>query len=255
VGTSNQVAVRFGDNGKPINAQVVGRDEGSDLAVIKVDPSSVKGIRPLAFANSDDVKVGDLAVAIGNPLGLPRTATAGIVSGLKREIQAPDGFQIDKVIQTDAPINPGNSGGPLLNERGEVVGVNSQIVATAGGAGGNIGIGFAVPANTVKDIVPKLRTGQKIERPYIGVSTSPSTSGGATVAEVTPGSPADRAGLAQGDVITKVNGQTVMKPDDIASAISANKPGDSISIEVRRGPSAEDVEVELGQRPANLPGG
>jgi putative serine protease PepD len=254
VGTSTRVAVRFGDKGNPVNGRVVGRDEGSDLAVIKVDASAAQGVRPLAFADSDDVKVGDLTVAIGNPLGLPSTATAGIVSGLKREIRSPDGFQIDEVIQTDAPINPGNSGGPLLNERGQVIGVNSQI-ATAGGGGGNIGIGFAVPANTAKEIVPQLRAGQKIERPYIGVSTAPSTSGGATVAEVTPGSPADRAGIGQGDVITKINGEEIQTPDDVAGAITDKKPGDSIDIEVRRGPAAESVQVELGQRPDNLPGG
>jgi putative serine protease PepD len=254
VGNSATVTIRFGEDGKPINAKVVGRDEGSDLAVLKADPASVNGINPLAFANSKDVKVGDLAVAIGNPLGLPQTATAGIISGLERQIQAPDGFQIDEVIQTDAPINPGNSGGPLLNQSGEVIGVNSQI-ATSGAGSGNIGIGFAVPSNTIKDVVPKLRTGQTIERPWLGVSTGPSTSGGAQVGQVVAGSPAERAGLAAGDVITNVDGKSIQEPDDIANAIKDKKPGDSIEVEVRRGTSADPVDVTLGQRPEKATGG
>ena len=254
VGTSATTTIRFGDDGKPINARVVGSDEGSDLAVLKVDPGAVSGIKPLAFANSDDVRVGDLAVAVGNPLGLPQTATAGIISGLERQIQAPDGFQIDEVIQTDAPINPGNSGGPLLNQRGEVIGVNSQI-ATSGAGSGNIGIGFSVPSNTAKDIVPKLRTGQTIQRPWLGVSTGASTSGGAQVGDVVSGSPADRAGLAPGDVITGVDGKDVQEPDDIAAAIKDRKPGDSIEVEVRRGTRADPVDVTLGQRPEKATGG
>jgi putative serine protease PepD len=251
---SNTVRVRFGEDGSPIQARVVGRDEGTDLAVLKVASRSVQGIRPLGWGDSDKVGIGDLAVAIGNPLGLERTATAGIVSGLERTIQAPDGFQIDKVIQTDAPINPGNSGGPLLDRRGQVIGVNSQI-ATSGGGGGNIGIGFAVPSNTAKEIVPKLRTGQKIERPWLGVSTSLSPSGGAEVQEVTPGSPAERAGLGPGDVITRVDGKDVQGPDDIATAISARTPGDKVDVEVRRGPTAEPLDVTLGQRPEQAGGG
>ena len=124
-----------------------GTDPSSDLAVLHVDPGASGPLRPLPLADSSKVRVGDAVVAIGHPFGLDRTATAGIVSGLGREIQAPDGFQIDEVIQTDAPINPGNSGGPLLDARGRVIGVNSQI-ATGGAGGGNVGIGFAVPSNT-----------------------------------------------------------------------------------------------------------
>ena len=138
------------------DARVLGVDASTDLAALKVDASAANGVKPLALADSDKVQVGDTALAIGYPLGLDRTATAGIVSGLERDIQAPNGFSIDKVIQTDAPINPGNSGGPLLNSNGEVIGVNSQI-ATAGGGNGSVGIGFAVPANTVKEVLPAAR--------------------------------------------------------------------------------------------------
>ena len=148
---------------------MLGTDASSDIAVLRVDPSKTGGVKPLALANSDSVQVGDLAVAIGYPLGLDRTATAGIVSGLGRDIKAPNGFSIDKVIQTDAPINPGNSGGPLLDGAGRVIGINSQI-ATTGGGGGSVGIGFAVPSNTVRQVVPRLRTGSAIKRAYLGIS-------------------------------------------------------------------------------------
>jgi putative serine protease PepD len=249
VGESSTVRVKFGDDGRTITGRVTGKDTSTDLAVIRVDRGDIDGIRPLQWGDSDDVKVGDLAVAIGNPLGLPQTATAGIVSGLQREIQAPNGFQIDEVIQTDAPINPGNSGGPLLDQNARVVGVNSQI-ATSGAGSGNIGIGFAVPANTAKDVVPQLESGQAIERPWIGVSTGPAPGGGAEVGEVTPGGPASKAGLRPGDVITSVDGKRITEPDDVAGAISAKKPGDKVDIEVRRsGEGSNTISVDLGNRP------
>jgi putative serine protease PepD len=249
VGTADNVRVKFGDDGKTVSGTVIGRDTSTDLAVVRVDRDAVDTIRPLQFANSDKVTVGDLAVAIGNPLGLPQTATAGIVSGLGREIQAPDGFQIDEVIQTDAPINPGNSGGPLLDQRGRVIGVNSQI-ATSGAGSGNIGIGFAVPANLAKDVVPQLEQGRAPKHPWLGVSTSAAPGGGASVQEVVPGSPADKAGINTGDVIVGVDGKRVAQPDDIASAISDDAPGDEVGVEVRRaGAATDDVEVTLGDRP------
>jgi putative serine protease PepD len=250
VGESTSVRVKFGDDGRTVTGRVVGTDTSTDLAVVKVEESDIDGIRPLQWADSDDVQVGDLSVAIGNPLGLPQTATAGIISGLEREIQAPDGFQIDEVIQTDAPINPGNSGGPLLDDEAKVIGVNSQI-ATSGAGSGNIGIGFAVPSNTAKEVVPQLEQGQAIERPWIGVSTSPALGGGAEVAQVVPGSPAERAGIRTGDVIVGVDGDRVAEPDDVASAISAKAPGDEVTVEVRGrgGSAARDVRVPLGERP------
>ena len=170
-------------------------------------------------------------VAIGHPFGLDRTATAGIVSGVGREIRAPDGFQIDEAIQTDAPINPGNSGGPLLDIRGRVVGVNAQI-ATAGNRG-NVGIGFAVPANTVRDVVPRLSRGEPIVRPYLGVTTAPAPRG-AAIQAVHPGGPAEREGLRAGDVIVGIDGRSVDEPEDVSDAVSAHRPGDEIEVEVIR---------------------
>ena len=228
--------------------------------MLRVDPSSAPPLRVLPLADSNRVRVGDAAIAIGYPLGLDRTATAGIVSGLGREIRAPNGFTIDEVIQTDAPINPGNSGGPLIDANGRVIGVNSQI-ATAGSQG-NVGIGFAVPANTVREVVPSLKGGQAIERPYLGVSTSPSLNGrGAVVQEVTPGGPAEGAGIKassgplseDGDVIVGIDGRAVTEPDDVAQAIEGKKPGDKVTVRVLRNGTETDIEVTLGERPARGP--
>jgi putative serine protease PepD len=252
VGDASQVQVRFSDDGPLHDARVLGVDASTDLAAIKVDENAAEGVRPLRLADSGDVQVGDAAVAIGYPLGLDRTATAGIVSGLERQIQAPNGFSIDKVIQTDAPINPGNSGGPLLNASGEVIGVNSQI-ATAGGSGGSVGIGFAVPANTVREVLPQLERGATPEHPYLGLSTTAVSGGGAQVQQATAGGPAQRAGLEPGDVVTRVDGDTVQSPDDVAAAIDDNQPGDEIDVTVRRGGDERTVTVTLGKRPAQVP--
>jgi putative serine protease PepD len=243
--------VRFGDSGEQVDAEVLGTDISTDLAVLRVDPGSVGPLRPLALANSERVRVGDAVVAIGHPFGLDRTATAGIVSGVGREIQAPDGFQIDEVIQTDAPINPGNSGGPLLDARGRVVGVNSQI-ATGGASGGNVGIGFAVPSNTVREVLPALIRGETIQRPYLGVTTAPHRDG-AEVQEIVPGSPADSAGLEPGDVITEVDGREVRDPDDVADAIKGLEPGDEVQVEAESSGVTQNFEVELEARPQRGP--
>jgi putative serine protease PepD len=252
VGDNSQVQVRFTDDGEFHTARVLGVDASTDLAALKVDAGAANGVRPLKLADSDDVQVGDTALAIGYPLGLDRTATAGIVSGLERDIQAPNGFSIDKVIQTDAPINPGNSGGPLLNANGEVIGVNSQI-ATAGGGNGSVGIGFAVPANTVKEVLPQLERGAAPEHAYLGVSTGAAPDGGAQVGEATADGPAARAGIQSGDVITEVDGDRVQDPDDVAQAIEDNKPGDKVEVTVQRGGDERTVEVTLGRRPEQLP--
>jgi putative serine protease PepD len=243
--------VRFGDSGEMVDAEVLGSDTSSDLAVLRVDPGSVGRLRPLPLADSEKVRVGDAVVAIGHPFGLDRTATAGIVSGVGREIRAPDGFQIDEVIQTDAPINPGNSGGPLLDARGRVIGVNSQI-ATGGNGAGNVGIGFAVPSNTVREVLPALTRGQTVERPYLGVTSAPHPQG-AEVQEVTPGSPAQGSGLRAGDVITGVDGQDVRDPEDLSDAINGLEPGDDIELEVSRDGERRSVQVELESRPERTP--
>ena len=255
VGRSQRVVVRFGDDGRSIDAEVRGRDPSTDLAVLDIDRANIpKGVKPLKLADSRTVQIGDTAIAIGNPFGLDRTATEGIVSGLGREIQAPNGFQIDSVIQTDAPINPGNSGGPLLDDAGAVIGVNSQI-ATNGG-GGNVGVGFAVPSNTVRQVVPQLQRGKKIRRPYLGVETSsplPGGPAGAEIQKIVPGGPADRSTLRTGDVITGIDGKLVNDPSDVAEAIAAKRPGESVEVKVERNGLTEEVTVKLGTRPARTP--
>jgi len=253
IGDAERASVRFDDSGPQHAAKVRGTDPSSDLAVLEVDPGAIGSRRPLGLADSRGVKVGDSVVAIGHPFGLDRTATAGIVSGLEREIRAPDGFQIDEVIQTDAPINPGNSGGPLLDARGRVIGVNSQI-ATAG-AQGNVGIGFAVPANTVRDVLPRLKAGESIERAYLGVTTGPATGPGAAVRAVEERGPADRAGIRTGGVIVAVEGRAVREPDDVSQAIADKEPGDLVRVVVERYGERRPVTVRLGKRPERLPTG
>ncbi len=248
VGTAQTAQVSFGDSGRTIDAEVLGTDVSSDLAVLRVDPASVDRLRPLPLADSAGVRVGDAVVAVGNPFGLDRTATAGIVSAVGREIRAPDGFQIDHVIQTDAPINPGNSGGPLLDARGRVIGVNTQI-ATGGSGSGNVGIGFAVPSNTVRDVLPALVRGQRIKRPFLGVTSAPYPAGGAQIQGVTPGSPAAGAGLQAGDVITGVEGSPVSDPDDVSRIVSGFEPGDEVEVEVTRDGEQRTFDIELGTRP------
>jgi len=256
VGRSRQVAIRFGPNGHSIAASVLGVDPSSDLAVLKIAVSDTPNVDPLELADSTRVKIGDTAVAIGNPFGLDRTATAGIVSGLGRHIRAPNGVEIDQVIQTDAPINPGNSGGPLLDVRARVIGVNSQI-ATAGQTGnGNVGIGFAVPANTVRQVVPRLKQGQTIDRPYLGVTTgraSPTQPDGAIVRTVKPGGPGARGGLQTGDVIVGINGRRVDDPSDVSAGIQGQAPGDVVTVQVRRDGQPVTLDVELGKRPRRGP--
>ncbi len=254
---ASSAKVIFDDSDKAVSAKILGRDESTDLAVLKVDPSASPKLRPLVLADSDTVQVGDAAIAIGYPLGLDRTVTAGIISGLGREIQAPNGFSIDKVIQTDAPINPGNSGGPLLDAKGRVVGVNSQI-ATDGASQGNVGIGFAIPSNTVRKIVPKLEAGQTVAHPYMGVSTSEAITGsGALVRRVAPGSPAAKAGLQAasssgegGDLIVAIGGTPIAGPDDVINAVTAKQPGDSVTVVVLRDGKRTSVDVVLGTRPS-----
>ena len=254
VGDGDQVQVRFNDKGEYHEGRVLSLDASTDLAAVKVDPSDAQGIRPLELADSDDAQVGDTVIAIGYPLGLDRTATSGIVSGLERQIQSPNGFSIDKVIQTDAAVNPGNSGGPLLNDKGQVIGVNSQIATAAGGGDGNVGIAFAVPSNTVKEVLPQLESGTAPQHAYLGLQTSDTANGdGAQIAAATPGGPSARAGLQAGDVVTKVDGDDVHGADDVAAAIEDNKPGDKVEVTVKRGGSEQTIDVTLGQRPDQLP--
>src|ERR671926_1756717 len=218
VAGAKSVEVSF-SNHDSMKAKIVGKDPGTDIAVLKVNARS-RALTPLELGNSDAVRVGDAVVAIGNPFGLDRSATAGIVSALQREIQAPNGFTIDKVIQTDAAINHGNSGGPLLNARGDVIGVNSQIETGSNDPnGGNVGIGFAIPINTVRDVAAQIiRTG-KVEHAFLGITGQGidrqvadlfhlPVSRGVLVARVTPGSGAAKAGLRGGSAQAVVSGES-----------------------------------------------
>jgi putative serine protease PepD len=248
---ATRVRVRFGEGTADRSARVVGRDTSSDLAVLELE-GDTSNLPPLQLADSSKVRVGDQAIAIGNPFGLDRTATEGIVSATGRSIKAPNGFAIDDAIQTDAPINPGNSGGPLLNSQGQVIGVNSQI-ETGSPGGGNVGVGFAVSSNTVRSVVPRLSGGQTIARPFIGITSQDSPGGGAEIVTVNPGTPGDKAGLTEGDVIKKVDGKDVRSASDVSRNIAGKKPGDKVEIEVQRSGRTEQIEVTLGTRPANTP--
>jgi S1-C subfamily serine protease len=274
---AERITVGF-SNRDTVEARLLGSDPSTDLAVLSVDVSA-KALRPLPLGNSDNVEVGDQVVAIGNPFGLDRTATAGIVSAVQRLITAPNQFTIDHVIQTDAPINKGNSGGPLLDANGRVIGVNTQI-ETGGISTGNVGIGFAVPSNTVKNVVGQiLRTG-RVEHPHLGIQGHALTSDlsetyrlpvdeGVLVEAVTQGSGADRAGLREGDtdvvvsgesyilggdIIVAADGEKVSSIEELRDAIAAREPGDKIKLQVFRDANKTSVTVTLGRRPASPQG-
>jgi S1-C subfamily serine protease len=273
---ASKVEVSFSGNDE-MPATVIGRDPSTDIAVLRIKRAQGRALTPLELGNSDVVRVGDAVVAIGNPFGLERTVTAGIVSALQREITAPNGFAIDRVIQTDAAINHGNSGGPLLNADGRVIGVNSQIESDSGG---NVGIGFAVPINTVKDVVSQLLESGKVDHAYIGVEMATITSElasnvrlpvdqGVLIQRVRTDSPAARAGLrggttqvvvdgesylVGGDVITKADGQPIESAEQLRSVVTSKQPGDEITLEVHRQNETKEVSVKLGRQP-NTPVG
>jgi S1-C subfamily serine protease len=276
---ASEVTVSF-SNRDTVKAEVVGTDPSSDLAVLRVE-TSASALTPLPLGNSDVVRVGDAVVAIGNPFGLDRTATSGIVSALQRLITAPNRFTIDHVIQTDAPINQGNSGGPLLNSRGQVIGVNTQIETGSGtSATGNVGIGFAVPSNTVKDAVAQiLRTGS-VDHAYLGISGQALTAdvaktynlavtSGVLVESVTNESGADKAGLKGGktqvvvagqtyvlggDIIVAYDGEKISSIEQLRDAIAGHKPGDKISLVIYRDAKKTSVTVTLGRQPPSPQG-
>ncbi|MEH3054029.1 MAG: trypsin-like peptidase domain-containing protein [Patulibacter minatonensis] len=247
VSGSRTVQVYFNDSDEGITGTVTGTDVSTDLAAVKVNPKDAKLV-PLALADSDDVKPGDQTLAIGYPLGLDRTLTEGIVSGLGRQIQAQNNFSIDKVIQTDTSINPGNSGGPLIDTRGRVIGVNSQIATTA--AGSNTGIGFAIPSNTVRTVIPQLAAGQTVKHAYLGVKLeNDAQQAGAVIAEVTSGGPGERGGLQVNDRVTAIDGTEVNTSDGLISEIAKKKTGDVTELTVQRGGKETKVKVTLGDRP------
>jgi len=241
---ASSISVRFW-NGKTYSASVVGTDKSTDLAVIKVDAPSSE-LHPLSVGNSADLQVGDGVVAIGSPFGLEETVTSGIVSALHRAIEAPNNFTINDSVQTDAAINHGNSGGPLLNSQGQVVGVNAQIRSDSGG---NEGVGFAIPSNTVRSIATQLISTGKAEHAYLGVAID-ATASTAKIASVKAATPAAQAGLKAGDVVTAVDGTSIASGDDLTRAIDSHKPGDTITLKYRRGGSEHTVDLKLATRPS-----
>jgi putative serine protease PepD len=247
------IRVKVGD-GATHPATVVGRDASTDLALLKVD-AGAQVLTPLKLGDSSTLQVGDATYAIGNPFGLDRTLTTGIVSALQRQISAPNGFSIDGVIQTDAPINPGNSGGPLLDSGGDVIGVNSQI-ETGSSSNGSVGIGFAIPSNTVRHVLAALESGRQVAHAYLGVQTgdAPNGAAGAQVAAVTPGGAAARAGLRAGDVILTFDGRALSGAADLSGAVNAHKPGDVVTLTIRRGGAERKLAVTLGTQPAQAAG-
>jgi S1-C subfamily serine protease len=271
---AKKVTVQLG-NGDEQDAQVVGTDPSSDVALLKID--NTEGANPLPLGDSSKVQVGDPVVAIGNPFALDRTVTSGIVSALQRQIQAPNGFSISDVIQTDAAINPGNSGGPLINGAGQVIGINSQIESQSGG---NEGVGFAVPIKTAADVASQLENGGQVHQAYLGISGGdidpeiaealnlPVTQG-VLIERVLSGGPADDAGIkgatgqatiggqtfpVGGDIITKVDGHDISGMDDVVSAVNDHEPGDEITLTIFSGGQQKDVTVKLGDRPSHVPG-
>ncbi|MCW2958276.1 MAG: hypothetical protein JWP18_1079 [Solirubrobacterales bacterium] len=267
-----KVTVQLADK-QVVDARVIGKDTSSDIALLRIDPDGLN-LSPLALGSAKAVQVGDPVIAIGNPFGLDRTLTTGVVSALQRRITAPDGTGISNVIQTDAAINPGNSGGPLIDAAGRVIGINSQIETRGGG--GNVGIGFAVPIDTAKQILPQLKSDGKVRRAYLGVSSltidgslAPlhlPTKTGVLVQTVLADSPAAKGGIRAGaysteldgndivlggDIIQTVEGKAVRTSDDLASLVSAHKPGDEVEVGLLRGNKKLKVKTRLASRPSS----
>ena len=267
VSGASKLAVSFGD-GKQYPAKVVGSDPGTDLAVLQVDMPKDK-LTVVQFSDSSKLVVGQKVLAIGNPFGLDRTLTTGVISGQQRTIRARDGRPIE-AIQTDASINPGNSGGPLLDSHGRMVGVNSQILSPGGQGGGSVGIGFAVPSSVVQRVVPQLIQFGKVTRARLGVNTRDigplkdqlelKIDEGVLVMSVAPGSGAEAAGLKAtqqsydgsvllGDVITKIDGEKVATTDDLYRIMDKHQIGDTVKVELLRNDKPLSVSIKLIEVP------
>lgn len=272
---SDKVEVKLGSSDKTYTAEVVGTDPATDVALLKVD-APADSLHPLKLGDSANVEVGEPVVAIGNPFGLDRTVTAGIVSAIQRQIQAPNGFSISHVIQTDAAINPGNSGGPLIDSSGDVIGINSQI-QTGGSGDGNVGIGFAVPIDTAREVVQQIEAHGEVKHAYLGINGGSITPDlakalklpeeeGVLVNEVVKGGPADQAGLKGGDtsatiegasfrlggdVITEINGKKISGMEEVINAVNAASPDEKMELTVDRDGHTRKITVTLGVRPAS----
>lgn len=242
--------VKLYDDDKVYDAKVVGTDEYTDLAVIKIDAN---GLTPATLGNSDDINIGDFAMAIGNPLGMDFTATAGIVSAVNREVTGDDGTTY-LAIQTDAAINSGNSGGALVNADGEVIGINTLKISGTGIEG----IGFAIPINSTTDVISQLIENKSVKRPYIGITGSAvdeeivsfyGLPKGVSVREVDESSPAKSAGIQVGDIITKIEGKEVANSNELNRIKYTYKIGDTITLTIYRDGKEQDIKVTLAEEP------
>jgi S1-C subfamily serine protease len=237
------VQVTFAD-GRTVGAHVVGKDEGTDVAVLAVRPDGLD-LRPLELGDSDTVRPGDQVVALGNPLGLQATAGTGRISATGSRVEAPGGYLIDDVMETDAVIEPATSGGPLIGDDGRVVGITSRLGPDTG---------FAVPANTVRDVLAQLEESHRIVRPYIGLRGR-TADGGVRVQAVDSGGPCDRAGLHPGDLVEEIDGDEVSSFAALLAEVDRHDPGDTVELRVLRDGSRGDVTVRLQERPATIPAG
>jgi putative serine protease PepD len=244
---ADSIKVQFQD-GSTAKATLVGSDKSTDTAVIHVDMSASR-LHPLSLGNSSAVQPGQSVAAIGSPFGLPETMTAGIVSATNRTITAPNQFSITDAIQTDAAINHGNSGGPLIDAAtNTVIGINDQIESDTND---NAGVGFAVPIDAAKRVAQTLIAGGKVQHAFLGVTIGSTASGGARIGCIVNSSPADSAGLKQGDVITSFGGTHISTPDALTAAVTGSKPGQKVTLSVTHSGSTKHVSVTLGTQPAS----
>jgi len=255
-------------SGETLDAQVVGTDRENDLALLKVDAGKISSISPLPWGDSDNVKPGQMAIALGSPFGLEGSITVGIISGVERVMASAHERSITNMLQTDTAINPGNSGGPLLDSKGEVIGINTAIEPSSNG------IGFAIPINNAKSLLPALLQGGEVSTPWLGISGTEidqtlaskldlATDHGVYVVSVMPDSPAEKAGLVPGgsdqgsptsggDIITAINGREVTAVSDLLQYLNTKKVGEQVSLTVIRGDETIVVEVTLGEWPQDI---
>jgi S1-C subfamily serine protease len=272
---AKQVFVEFGDRNR-VAAEIVGFDADADVALIKVDPDGLD-LEPVPLSQRSAFAVGEPVAAIGSPFGETQSLSIGVISAINRTVEGLTNFGIDNAIQTDASINPGNSGGPLLDAKGEVIGINEQIASSSGS---NSGVGFAIPVTSVRYSLDQLRNGGKVEYAFLGVTSESlypqladhlgiDAKSGALITDVVGGSPADKAGLkgstgestfqlqhvkTGGDVVIAVDGKPVFQNNDLSELIALHKPGDTVKLDILRGGQHAQVDVTLGSRPADVSG-
>ncbi len=270
---AKQVFVEFGDRNR-VPADIVGFDADADVALIKVDADGLD-LDPVMLSDRSDFAVGEPVAAIGSPFGEDQSLSVGVISATDRTVEGLTNFGIDNAIQTDASINPGNSGGPLLDAKGQVIGINEQIASSSGS---NSGVGFAIPVTSVRYSVDQLKDGGEVDYAFLGVTSESvypqlaehlglDTDSGALITDVVDGSPADDAGLkgstgetrfqlqqvkTGGDVVTAVDGKPVLQNNDLSELIAAHKPGDKVTLDVLRGEDHGEIEVTLGSRPDDV---